>query len=85
MTESVAAGQRRVVWGSAGDGDEWVVVFRMDDLPRDSEGPQIVITGIPMSSREEVEGKTAMRSRSASPSAIAPTSSSRSGTRPEMS
>jgi hypothetical protein len=57
MTETVAAGQWRVAWGPEEDGDDWVVVFRMDDLPRDSEGPQIVVTGTPMSSGEESEGE----------------------------
>jgi hypothetical protein len=57
MTETVAASQWRVAWGPDRDGDECVVVFRMDDLARDSEGPQIVVTGTPMSSREEAGGE----------------------------
>jgi hypothetical protein len=57
MSETIATGQWRVAWGPAAEGDEWVVVFRLDDLPRDSEGPQIVVTGTPMSSRDEAEGE----------------------------
>jgi hypothetical protein len=34
------------VWGPAlhEDDESWIVVFRMDDRPRDAEGPQIVVT-----------------------------------------
>ena len=44
-------------WQIAGepreDGYDWVVVFRMDNQEPDSEGPQIVVTGSPMSSGGE--------------------------------
>jgi len=35
------------------DGDDWVVVFRMDSEKPGSEGPQIVVTGSPMSCEED--------------------------------
>ena len=40
----------RVASGPDEDGDDWVVVFRMDNGEPDSEGPQIVVTGSPESS-----------------------------------
>jgi hypothetical protein len=45
MNEAVAR-RWRVVWGPVlGQEDEsWIVVFRMDDRPRDTEGPQIIVT-----------------------------------------
>jgi len=46
-------GEWRVASGPEGDGEDWVVVFRMDNEKPDSEGPQIVVTGSPMSSVDE--------------------------------
>ncbi|MDA4132992.1 MAG: hypothetical protein OK454_07705, partial [Thaumarchaeota archaeon] len=37
------------------DGDDVVVVFRRDDLDRDSEGPQIIVTGSTLSDVQEAE------------------------------
>ena len=47
MTEIAGAGRWRVVWGpdqANEDSDEWTVVFRLDDLGRDAEGPQVLVT-----------------------------------------
>ena len=44
-------GKWRVAWGPGQvdeDGDEWAVVFRLDALGRDAEGPQIVVTSTAM-------------------------------------
>jgi hypothetical protein len=57
--EALTAGTRlrlrawRVASETEEDGDDWVVVFRMDNQEPDSEGPQIVVTGSPMSSGGE--------------------------------
>ena len=47
MTEMAGPGTWRIAWGPGQvdeDGDEWAVVFRLDALGRDAEGPQIVVT-----------------------------------------
>jgi hypothetical protein len=38
----------RIARGPEADGDDWIVMFRMDDREPDAEGPQIVVTGSPM-------------------------------------
>jgi hypothetical protein len=43
----------RVAAETEDDGDDWVAVFRMDGQEPGSEGPQIVVTGSPMSSGHE--------------------------------
>jgi hypothetical protein len=45
-----------VASGPDKDGDDWVIVFRMDDEDPDSGGPQIVVTGSPMSSTYQEDG-----------------------------
>jgi hypothetical protein len=46
MNEAIEQGRWRVVWGPVLDEEResWIVVFRMDDRPRDTEGPQIIVT-----------------------------------------
>jgi hypothetical protein len=49
-------GDWRVAFGPEEDDDgDYVVVFRRDDLDRDSEGPQIIVTGSTMSDVQEAE------------------------------
>ena len=45
MTEMAEHGTWRVAWGPGQDDDEdeWLVVFRLDPLGRDAEGPQVVV------------------------------------------
>src|SRR6202012_4664196 len=45
----------RIAEEPAQDGDDWSVVFRMDDLARDTAGPRIVLTAMAWSQTEEIE------------------------------
>lgn len=45
----------RIAAEPAQDGDDWSVVFRMDDLAPDAAGPRIVVTAIAWSETEEID------------------------------
>jgi hypothetical protein len=45
----------RVIFGPEEEDGDYVVVFRKDDLDRDSEGPQIIVTGSTLSDVQEAE------------------------------
>jgi len=55
MAEADASGRWRAISGPEDVDGDWVAIFRMDDLPPGSKGPEIVVTGITMASYPESE------------------------------
>lgn len=86
MTEGDTGRQGRAMSGPEDVDGDWVPIFRMDDLPPGSEGPQIVVAGTTMASYPNQRTTTILkRARTGQPSSSSSSSSSMSTTQPSSS